>query len=153
MFNSAPKWHKLMPDIPNVWFSCGNSNIRDLLQILATEIQTNFNNSPRQNVPKLCWKVKKKTCPQNRLKNTRCKGVHAIERPAWRLSRDGGLEEFHHLYPFLLQTCHNRTNLIFHVFTNLHLPPNRLEDRCMLVRHIASATKALKHSNWQLSPV
>jgi hypothetical protein len=53
MLNSAPKWHKLMPEIPNVWFSCGNSNIRDLLQILATEIQTNFNNSPRQNVPKL----------------------------------------------------------------------------------------------------
>jgi hypothetical protein len=44
------------------------SNIRDLLQILATEIQTNFkfNNSPQQNVPKL-WKAKK-TCPQNRLK-------------------------------------------------------------------------------------
>jgi hypothetical protein len=30
MLNSAPKWHKLMPEIPNVWFSCGNSNIRDL---------------------------------------------------------------------------------------------------------------------------
>jgi hypothetical protein len=43
-----------MPEIPNVRFSCGNINIRDLLQTLATEIQTNFNNSPRQNVPKLC---------------------------------------------------------------------------------------------------
>jgi hypothetical protein len=29
-----------MPEIPNVRFSFGNSNIRDLLQILATEIQT-----------------------------------------------------------------------------------------------------------------
>jgi hypothetical protein len=37
-----------MPEIPNVRFSCGNSNIRDLLQILATEIQTNFNNSKIQ---------------------------------------------------------------------------------------------------------
>jgi hypothetical protein len=81
MLTSAPKWHKLMPEIPNVRFSCGNSNMRDLLQILATEIQTNFNNSPWQNVPKLCWKVKK-TCHQNRLKNTRCKGIHVIERPA-----------------------------------------------------------------------
>jgi hypothetical protein len=48
---------KLRPEIPYVMyvrFSCGNSNIRDLLQILATEIQTNFNNSPQQNVPKLC---------------------------------------------------------------------------------------------------
>jgi hypothetical protein len=50
-----------MPEIPYVRFSCGNSNIRDLLQILA-----------------------KKTCPQNRLKNTRCKGV--IERPDNRVS-------------------------------------------------------------------
>jgi hypothetical protein len=66
MLNSAPKLHKLMPEIPDVRFSCGNSNIRDLIQILATEIQTNFNNLPRQNVPKL-WKAKK-TCPQNRLK-------------------------------------------------------------------------------------
>jgi hypothetical protein len=53
MLNSAPKLHKLMPEIPYVRFYCGNSDIRDLLQILATEIQTNFNNSPRQNVPKL----------------------------------------------------------------------------------------------------
>jgi hypothetical protein len=37
MLNSAPKWHKLMPEIPNVRFSCGNSNIRDLLQILAAQ--------------------------------------------------------------------------------------------------------------------
>jgi hypothetical protein len=80
MLNSAPKWHKCMPEIPNMWFYCGNSNIRDLLQILATEIQTNFNNSPRQNVPKLCWKAKK-TCPQNRLKKYKVKGLHAIERP------------------------------------------------------------------------
>jgi hypothetical protein len=49
ILNSAPKLHKLMPEIPYVGFSCGNSNIRDLLQILATEIQTNFNNSPQQN--------------------------------------------------------------------------------------------------------
>jgi hypothetical protein len=28
-----------MPEIPYVRFSCGNSNIRDLIQILATEIQ------------------------------------------------------------------------------------------------------------------
>jgi hypothetical protein len=35
MLNSAPKLHKLMPEIPYVRFSCGNSNIRDLLQILA----------------------------------------------------------------------------------------------------------------------
>jgi hypothetical protein len=40
MLNSAPKLHKLMPEIPYVRFSCGNSNIRDLLQIFATEIQT-----------------------------------------------------------------------------------------------------------------
>jgi hypothetical protein len=33
MLNSAPKCHKLMPEIPNVRFSCGNSNITDLLQI------------------------------------------------------------------------------------------------------------------------
>jgi hypothetical protein len=39
-------------------------------------------NSPRQNVPKLCLKAKK-TCPQNRLKNTGCKGIHAIERPGF----------------------------------------------------------------------
>jgi hypothetical protein len=57
-----------MPEIPNVQFSCGNSNISDLLQILATEIQTNFKNWPRRNVPKLCRKAKK-TWPQNRLKN------------------------------------------------------------------------------------
>jgi hypothetical protein len=61
---SPPKWHKLMPEIPNFRFTCGNSNIRYLFQILAAEIQTNFNNSPRQNVPKLCWKAKK-THPQN----------------------------------------------------------------------------------------
>jgi hypothetical protein len=35
MLNYAPKWHKLMPEIPNVLFSCGNSIIRDQLQILA----------------------------------------------------------------------------------------------------------------------
>jgi hypothetical protein len=39
MLNSASKLHKLMPEIPNVRFACGNSNIRDLLQILATELQ------------------------------------------------------------------------------------------------------------------
>jgi hypothetical protein len=45
MLNSAPKLLKLMPEIPYVQFSCGNSNIRDLLQILVTEIQTNFTTS------------------------------------------------------------------------------------------------------------
>jgi hypothetical protein len=29
MLNSAPKWHKLMPEIPNMWFCCGNSNISE----------------------------------------------------------------------------------------------------------------------------
>jgi hypothetical protein len=38
MLNCAPKLHKLMPEIPYVRFSCGNSNIGDLLQILATGI-------------------------------------------------------------------------------------------------------------------
>jgi hypothetical protein len=38
MLNSTPKWHKLMPEIPNVRFSA-NNNISDLLQILATEIR------------------------------------------------------------------------------------------------------------------
>jgi hypothetical protein len=102
--------HKLMPEITNVRFSCGNSNIRDLLQILATEIQTNFNNSPRQNVPKLCWKVKK-ICPQNRLKNTRCKGVHVIERPAWPTQSFGKkVSNFHFIikewsFPRILETA------------------------------------------------
>jgi hypothetical protein len=50
-----------MPEIPYVRFSCGNSNIRDLLQIVATEIQTNFNNSPRQNVP---YEKRKKHVPK-----------------------------------------------------------------------------------------
>jgi hypothetical protein len=43
------------------------------IAILDIEIQTNFKNSPQQNVPKLCWMRKK----------TRCKGVHAIERPVY----------------------------------------------------------------------
>jgi hypothetical protein len=64
MLNSAPKWHKLMSEIPNVRFSCGNSNIRDLLQILATEIQTNFNNSSWHYVSKLCWNAKKNMSPK-----------------------------------------------------------------------------------------
>jgi hypothetical protein len=72
MLNFSPKWHKLMPEIPDVWFSGGNSNYQRPTctgtSNLATEIQTNFNNLPWQNVPKLCWKVKKRT---------RCKGVHA----------------------------------------------------------------------------
>jgi hypothetical protein len=64
MLNSAPKLHKLMPEIPYVRFSCGNSNIRNLLQILATEIQTNFNNSPRQNVRPPNYEKRKKHAPK-----------------------------------------------------------------------------------------
>jgi hypothetical protein len=53
MLNSAPKLHKLMPEIPYVRFSCGNSNIRDLLQILATEIQTNYNKLAATECPQI----------------------------------------------------------------------------------------------------
>jgi hypothetical protein len=53
MLNSAPKLHKLMPEMCDFLVEIAIANIRDLLQILATEIQTNFNNLPRQNVPKL----------------------------------------------------------------------------------------------------
>jgi hypothetical protein len=66
-----------MPEITNVRFSCGNSNIRDLLQILATEIQTNFNNSPQTECPQIMLKSEKNMSPKQPKK---IQG--AIERPA-----------------------------------------------------------------------
>jgi hypothetical protein len=78
MLNSAPKWHKLMPEIPNVRFSCWNSNIRDLLQIWPLKFR--LTSTTRRDSPQIMLKSEK-TCPQNRLKNTGCKGIHATERP------------------------------------------------------------------------
>jgi hypothetical protein len=57
MLNYAPKWLKLMPEIPNVRFSCANSNIRDLLQILATEIHTELQQLAATECPQI--KLKK----------------------------------------------------------------------------------------------
>jgi hypothetical protein len=47
--------------------------ISDLPQILATEIQTNFNKSPRQNAPSYAEKRNKQV--------PKIQGVLAIERP------------------------------------------------------------------------
>jgi hypothetical protein len=52
---------------------------------------------PWQNVPTLCWKAIK-TCPQDRLKNTRCKGLHVIER----LDHSYYIFYSSYLYPLLL---------------------------------------------------
>jgi hypothetical protein len=66
-----------MPEIPNVRFCCGNSNIRDVLKILATEIQTSTARRDRMS-PNYAEK-RKKHVPKIGYKYTGCKGVHAIE--------------------------------------------------------------------------
>jgi hypothetical protein len=62
MLNSAPKLHKLMPEIPYVRFSCGNSNIRDL-HVLQTSTTRRDRMSPnyekrKKHVPKIGEKNK-----------------------------------------------------------------------------------------------
>jgi hypothetical protein len=64
MLNYAPKWHKLMLEIPNVWFSCGNSNIRDLLKILATEIPTTIQQLAATEYPQIMLKSEKNMSPK-----------------------------------------------------------------------------------------
>jgi hypothetical protein len=53
-----------MPEIPNVRFSCGNSNIRNLLQILATEIQTISTTHRNRISPNYAEKRRKKHVPK-----------------------------------------------------------------------------------------
>jgi hypothetical protein len=57
-----------MPEIPIVRFSCGNSNIGPTTTTRHDRMSPNYAEKRKKHV-------------QNRLKNTRCKGVHAIERP------------------------------------------------------------------------
>jgi hypothetical protein len=68
MLNSAPKWHKFMPEIPNVQFWP--------LKFRLTSTTHRDRVSPNY------AEKREKTCPQNRLKKyKRCNSVHAIERP------------------------------------------------------------------------
>jgi hypothetical protein len=67
MLKSAPKWLKLMPEI--------------LVNVPIFVTQFNFKVDKLQTK---CAQIKlksKKTCAQNRYKNTGCKGFCAMERP------------------------------------------------------------------------
>jgi hypothetical protein len=109
-----------MPEILNVRFSCGNSNIRDLLQILATKIQTLLQQLAVTEYPQIMLKSEK-TCRQNRLKNTGCKqgkgmkGVSRLSkllfsRPLWGWdNKSHTLGRFHAPPPFF-----DATNMGYH---------------------------------------
>jgi hypothetical protein len=74
MLKYAPKWLKLMPEILKMPIFVTQFNFKVSKFRLTS---TNY----KQNAPKLL--KSKKTCAQNRYKNTGCKGFCAMERPVW----------------------------------------------------------------------